>query len=154
MHRTTLALAAVSVMLALVTACRRGDGQTAGTTTITSATDTRQLPSGGNDYAADRIAAALCEQQRTCVTAELPDLSAEAASLGEAVCVADLKPKARQGVDTWTCSPAVARAGFEECVAAIKAEARCYEILLTEESPVLACRPSSVCHKGQGITMR
>lgn len=159
MHRTPLALAAVPVILALVSACKHEDGRPA-TTVITSGTleavraASTPDPTTEKEKSAGRIAAALCNQERLCVSAELPDVSPEATLLSEAACIAELQPLARDSVESWDCSPAVARAGFKECLAAVSAEIRCRDVLLGEASPVVECRPSNICHKGQGIVSR
>jgi|GEM_PF-3547989 len=159
MRRTPLALAALPVLLALAPACKHDDGRPA-STVITSGTpeavpaSTTPDPSTEKNRSAERIAAALCSQERLCVSAELPDMAPEATLLGEAACIAELKPVARQSVEAWDCSPAVARAGFKECLSAVSAEIRCRDVLLGEASPVVECRPSNICHKGQGIAIR
>jgi len=143
--------------LALASGCQR-NGEAAGTTTIRSGspggvrvTSAPDPVSSEKSRAAGRLAAAVCAHERRCAIEEGASVSAEAALLGEAVCVADLEPRARQNVEAWSCAPAVARAGFEECVAAIQAEAKCSEITLTEDAEVRECRPSEICRKGAGI---
>ena len=158
MSRTQLALAVAATTLALAAGCQR-NGEAAGTTTIRSGTPDGVRVTSAPDpasttksRAAGRLAAAVCEHDRRCGATESADTSAEAGLLGEAVCVAELEPRARQNVEAWRCSPAVARAGFEDCVAAIKAESRCSEIALTEASEIPACRPSEICRKGAGAS--
>jgi hypothetical protein len=149
-------------MLALVGACKHDDGQTAGITTIRSGTPdgvrVTNTPSPNEpspkDVEANRIATAFCGRDRRCTLPEGSEQSTEAGLLGEAVCVAELEPVARQSIDSWNCSPAIARAGLKDCIAAVNSDIRCRDVLLGEESPVLECRPSSICRKGQGITQR
>ena len=131
MSRTHLALAVAAATLALASGCQR-NGEAAGTTTIRSGTpngvrvtSAPEPASTTKTRAAGRLAAAVCEHERRCATTERSDMSAEASLLGEAVCVADFEPRARQHIEAWRCAPAIARAGFEECVAAITAEAKC-----------------------------
>ena len=158
MSRTQLAFAVAAVTLALASGCQR-NGEAAGTTTIRSGTPDGVRVTSASDpasttksRAAGRLAAAVCEHERRCAATESTDMSAEAGLLGEAVCVADREPRARRNVEAWRCSPDVARAGFEECVAAIKGEVRCSEISLTEESEIRDCRPSEICRKGAGTS--
>ena len=157
MSRTTLALVAMASTLALASGCRR-NGDAAGTTTVRSGspggvrvTGAPEPVSTEKSRAAGRLAAAVCAHEQRCAIEEGASMSAEAALLGEAVCVADLEPRARQNIEAWSCAPAVARAGFEECVAAIEAEAKCSEISLTDNSEIRECRPSEICRKGAGI---
>ncbi len=159
MSRTTFTLAALTgtLALALASGCQR-NGDAAGTTTIRSGTPDGVRVTSAPDPAStektrvtSRLAAAVCAHERRCAIEEGAGLSSEAALLGEAVCVADLEPRARQNVEAWRCAPAVARAGFEECVAAIKTETKCSEISLSEDSEVRECRPSEICRKGAGI---
>ncbi|MBX3209490.1 MAG: hypothetical protein KF764_30935 [Labilithrix sp.] len=164
MRRTTLALAVVPVTLAvaLVSACKRDDGQSASTTTVRSGTPdgvrVTSVPDpaarSGRAYAADRIAEAICSLERRCAEAERPNRTAEAELLGEAACITERKARTLRNVESWNCSPALERAGFEECIAAINAEVRCRDILLGEKSVVPECRPSVICRKGEGITSR
>jgi hypothetical protein len=162
MHRTTLAIATLAVTLALVGACKHGDGQTAGVTTIRSGTPegvrVTNTPAPNEpttkDLEANRIATAFCGHERKCMLPEGSESSTEAGLLGEAVCVAELEPVARSSIDSWKCSPAVARAGLKDCIAAVNPEIRCRDVLIGEASPVEECRPTNICRKGQGITLR
>ncbi|MBX3203135.1 MAG: hypothetical protein KF850_28100 [Labilithrix sp.] len=163
MRPSPLALAVpVTLTLALVSACKRDDGQTASTTTVRSGTPagvrvTNTPDPGeqsGREYAADRISAAICALERRCGAAEDPARSAEAELLDEAVCIAERKARTVRSVESWNCSPALERAGFEECIAAINAEVRCRDVSLGERSVVPECRPSRICHAGEGITQR
>ncbi len=158
MSRTLqLALAVATTTLALTSGCHH-NGDAAGTTTIRSGTPdgvrVTSAPAPTTDAkasAANRLAGAVCERERHCATTERADVTAEAALLGEAVCVADLQPRARLNVEAWECSPAVARAGFEECLAAIRTETSCGQITLNESSEIRACRPSEICRNGASI---
>ncbi|MCW5834943.1 MAG: hypothetical protein KIS78_21255 [Labilithrix sp.] len=163
MRPSPLALAVpVTLALALVSACKRDDGQAASTTTVRSGTPDgvrvtdRPDPGerSGRAYAADRISAAICALERRCAAAEGPERSAEAELLDEAVCIAERKARTMRSVESWSCSPALERAGFEQCIAAINAEVRCRDVLLGERSVVPECRPSQICHEGEGITLR
>lgn len=159
MSRTNFALALTAVTLALATGCQR-NGEAAGITTIRSGTpggarvtSAPEPASDAKSRAASRLAAAVCEHQRRCATTEGTDVSSEAALLGEAVCVADLEPRARRNVEAWRCSPDLARGGLEACLAAIRAdEARCNELSLAEESEISSCRPSEICRRAAGIS--
>jgi len=159
MPRTTLALAATAIItLALASGCKHNNGERAGTTTIRSGTPDGVRVTSAPDPAseakarsANRLAAAVCERQRRCASTESTDARAEAALPGETICVADVEPRARQNVEAWPCSPAVARAGFEECLAAVATEGGCEAVSLTEDSEIRACRPSEICRKGAGV---
>jgi hypothetical protein len=150
-------LAVLPLTFALV-GCKRDDGQSAGVATLRSGTPegvrvtSAPAPESGADQAADRLAAALCTHERECVrtSGRSEQSSEEGALLAESVCVADMKPGARRSIDAWECTPAVARAGLTDCMAAIKAEP-CHETRLKETS-VPACRSSEICKRGQNVS--
>jgi hypothetical protein len=158
MYRTILALAVVPVTLALVPACTHDAGERTSTTTIRSGIPggVRAVPAephGDREYAARRLAAAICAHDRACEQSAQGNISPEAALLAEANCVAQVKPGAIEDVNAWECSPAVARAGFEECIAAISTQ-RCRDIVLQRARLVTACQPREVCRTGEGIVSR
>ena len=161
MQRTPLAFAVLSFTLVLVSACKHDDGRAVGITSVRggamegASPRTAPDPVEHRNFAADRLAGALCRRERRCTSAKQPDVSTEAVLTNEAACVAELEPVARRSVESWQCSPAVARAGFKDCIAAVDAELRCIEVdLLGEASPVEECRPSNICRKGEGIALR
>jgi len=154
MRRMTLAMTLVPLTLALLTACKRDDGQTAGVATIRSGAPggVRVTSAGARDAsarasAADRVAVALCGHERRCAMTEDASPAAEAALLAEAVCVAEQKPRTRRAVEAWGCAPA--GDALEACAAAIENDDVCRPIRLTEGSAIDACRPSSVCRSDE-----
>jgi hypothetical protein len=151
-------LGALSILSVFsVAACKKDTGESAGVTTIRSGSPegvrvTNASPGGALPEAASRFAGALCKHERECAEARSRQ-SEEAILLEEAACVSELKPTAEVSFRELSCSPAVARAGFEECLAAVKSE-RCYDTMARFPQVVPACRPTEVCRRGEAITQR
>lgn len=161
MKRSRLALVSfVVVTVALAGACKHEDGRSAGSTTITSGT-----PDGARvtnapvlseetlrNLEASRIATTLCGRERRC-SVPISEQDTAAGLHAGAKCVAEVEPAARRSIESWSCPPAVARAGLKDCAAAVTVAVRCRDVLsLGEAGPVDACRPSNICRKGQGVT--
>jgi hypothetical protein len=163
MRRTTIALAFVplSLTLALAAGCKRDDGrQATSTTTIRSGTpepvrvidmplDAVATP----EQAAVQFAWALCKHETECADAQA-HMSAETKRSTHAACIAELKSPARMNVDTWDCAPAVARAGFEQCLATLANESCGARRIDNTSGLPMACRPAEICKRSSGITMK
>jgi hypothetical protein len=160
MKRSRLAAASIVVVtVALVGACRHEDGRSAGVTTTTSGKPegvrVTNVPPPSEETSrkleAARIATSLCGRERRCTVPASEEGTAAGLHDG-AKCVAKVEPEARRSIESWSCSPAVVRAGMKDCVAAVTSAVRCRDVLLLGESaPVAECRPSNIC-KGQGST--
>lgn len=154
--RPTNLVLALSGSLTLVLACTRNDGH-AGTTTLRSGTPERIRPANqglassfeADAGAAERLAGALCKHKRECASARAT-ASMEYLLSEELVCVADRTPEARALVDRVDCSPAIARAGFKSCFAAI--ESMSCTVDLVSASLVPSCNASAICD-GSGRTL-
>lgn len=152
-----LTVVLVTATLSLVTACKRHDGQTASTTTVRSGTPegvrvtgtpppTEKPPSSDDSEDADRLTAAICTHERNCAKLRAQHGAAETPEFDEDACVTEIKSVVVLALETLDCSPAIARAGIEECLAAIRAE-RCD----ANEAPSIVpqCRPSAMCRRGE-----
>jgi hypothetical protein len=132
--------------------CRRDDGQSAGTTTIRSGTPegvrvTNAEADGAFDAPA-RLAGAVCSHERDCANRR-GQLDTEALRQREAACVDEIRPTAELSLQALGCSPAVARAGYEECLAALRSDGCAATAGYPEILP--ACRPSAICRRGLGL---
>jgi hypothetical protein len=134
-------IAASSLLALALVSCMRDDGQ-ASTTTIRSGT---AEPSVTNVEPAIRLATELCRHESRCRDSER-QRSDEAKLLAEQNCVTAGTDPTADVMGTWSCSPAVARAGYEECLAAIRTE-RC-ETKLSSIKDVPRCRSNMVCGRG------
>jgi hypothetical protein len=145
----------LGVLVVSIAACKKDTGESAGVTTIRSGSPegVRVTNAGTPDAlpeASSRFAAALCKHERECAEARSRQTE-EAILLEEQACVTELKPTAELTFHELTCSPAVARAGFEECLAAVHAE-RCYDSMARFPQIIPACRPTEVCRRGEAST--
>ena len=140
MPRTSLVIFGSLVLV--LASCRREDGQTS-TTTIRSGT---LEGSGSSDVdPAARLATELCRHESRCNDANNRQASDEAKLLAEQACVTSKTNTTNSAMEGWNCSPAMARAGYEECLAAIRTE-RC-ETKLSTIADVPRCRSSMICRR-------
>lgn len=143
--RATLALS-LSLTFILA-ACKHDDG--VGTTAVTSGTldgprvtnvaEDTQLPTE------DRLAGAVCVRERECARDRGLNKK-DALAMHEAACVIEVKPTAAILTQSLTCSPAEARAGVEECLAAIAREPCDTPTAFSSSLP--ACRAQQICGRG------
>jgi hypothetical protein len=138
MRRTFLGTAAA---MALLGGCAR-EPEHADTTTLTSGT----TPAGvkatdaplGDARPELRLAAAICRREQACgrVGREWP--------YGDvATCVRGLGAYVGEQIASWDCSPAAARARFEECMTSIGEEPCTTIVDRAERLPT--CRANAVC---------
>jgi hypothetical protein len=145
----------ILIAAASVAACRRDDGETASTTTIRSGTPPplQQTRGAGPSTSSDPwdpvpgLAGAICGHERACATVR-GGVNTEALLLQEQNCMAELTPSVALTMSQLDCSPAVARASLEECIAAVRAE-RCSTPMSNYPTPIAACRPTEMCRRGQ-----
>ena len=138
MLRTSLALI-VALPLALI-ACTREDGQSSTTTVRSGTTET----TGFSIEPASRLTSELCRHEQRC-RADEQQRSDEAKLLAEQNCVTTKNEVTQIVMGSWNCSPAMARAGYEECLAAIRTE-RC-ETRLSSIGDIPRCRSGMVCRR-------
>jgi hypothetical protein len=141
---TRLASLAAPALLAVVAACAH-ERDAFQTTTITSGTapeGVRVTNVPNERDPADRLAGELCQREATCGRIEA-NRTDEARLLGTQNCVTQSTPRARQVLGSWSCSPAANRAGFEECLAAVRSET--CETSLRRVDVLPACRGEAVC---------
>lgn len=154
--RSIIRLSSCVVLVALgLVACKKDTGESAGVTTIRSGSPegvrvTNAATPGVLPEASRRFASAICKHERVCGEARGRQ-TPEALLLEETACVTELRPTAELTYKELTCAPAVARAGFEECLAAIDSE-RCYDSMTRFPDIIPACRPTEVCRRGEAIT--
>lgn len=150
----SVALVLTGVAL-LVAACKHDDG-VAGTTTIHSGTPegvrVTDVPgvteSGAPELGpaavraelGDKLARAYCSHDRACGLGD-----AETLLLAEEACFNDARWGYRASVDQWPCRPALARAGFDACIAAIR-EADC-STRRGEGAQLRACQATEICRR-------
>lgn len=128
----------------LLAACAHDRGR-ASSTTVTSGTPegVRVTNVTVGDYdPADRLAGELCRREATCGRIDTRQ-SDEAKLLGEQNCVTVNAPRMRAAMERWSCNAMTRRAGFEECLAAVRSE-RCETSIETPDI-LPACRANAVC---------
>jgi hypothetical protein len=121
------------------------ESERAGSTTVTSGTPegVRVTNVTIGDYdPAERLAGELCRRAATCGRSEGPR-SDEARLLGEQNCVTLNASQTRATVDSWRCNATTYRAGFEDCLAAVRSEP--CETRLDRADTLPACRANAVC---------
>lgn len=138
MARISFALAGLFVA-ALAASCAHGT-ETAGTATVTSGATSGVKVTGASprDQAAMRLADEICARETACGA-----IGDGARYRTEEACMADQGSSAPVQLSRWSCTPTPTKAGFEECLAAIRGE-RC-ETPLPRVDRLVACRSASVC---------
>lgn len=153
MRSLVVALAACGWLIA---ACKHDDGSAAGIATIHSGTpegmrvtnlpDVPETaapemgPAAVRNEMGDRLARAQCSHDRSCGLGD-----AETLLVAEDACFNDARFGYRASIDQWPCRPAMARAGFDECIAAIR-EADC-SARRGEGAQIRACQASEICRR-------
>lgn len=134
---------APAIVIALVlfgTACAR-QGETSGTTTVTSGSTSGVRVTGARpaqDEIGLRIADEMCAREAAC-----NHIGPDARYRTEEACMADQGARAPLQTTRWTCTPTPTAAGFEQCLASIRSE-RC-ETTLNRIDYLVACRAAAVC---------
>ncbi len=134
-----------SAVLALVTACAhsKDQSQSYSTTTITGGTPTGVRVTNVRENEPDpglALADEVCRREATCNRIG----AAGGRYPTEEACMADLGTRFPAQIASWNCSPAAARARFEECLAAIRSE-RCDTDLVSGADRLPLCRATAVC---------
>jgi hypothetical protein len=150
---TLLTLLAPTAVLACA-----GHGQSSyGTTTVLSAPMPVVVPMGVPSIAAEaadvhqrdpaeELAAAICRRERVC-TERGATVTAGASPRAGAACVAGVRPSALATLSALDCSPAEARAGLKDCLAALSSD-DCSVPVSSDPQLIPACRRETICRKG------
>ena len=136
---------ALGGVVALTAACVHHERPTTSTTTVTSGepsgvrvtnvrTQTQAYPEAGLVLADE-----LCRRESAC-----NQIGPGGTHRTEEACMVDLGTRAPALLASWRCSPAAARARFEECLAQIRSE-RCETDLSSGVSELPQCRPNVMC---------
>jgi len=135
---------ALPILLVVLAACAH-DRDHAGTSTVTSGTPegVRVTNVTIGDYdPGERLAGELCKREATCGRIDSSGTD-EAKLLGEQNCVTTNAPRMKNAIAGWGCSATTHRAGFEECLAAVRSES--CDTRLERPDILPACRASAVC---------
>jgi hypothetical protein len=97
--------------------------------------------------AAEELATAICRHEQVCINRRARPGSLPAPVEADAACVAQVRPSAVTSLDALDCSPAVARAGLKNCLAALATD-DCTTTVSSEPLLIRGCRPAQICSAG------
>jgi hypothetical protein len=152
MPRPTALVAALLPIAATLGGCAKQQPAEYGTTRISSATPSGPMVTNvraEDADSADQLAAAICRHESRCIHRGTRS-AAETPARGGAACVAEVRPSAVLNLDALDCSPAEARAGLKECLAALASD-DCSSTLSSDPVLVPACRPTMICASGAPV---
>lgn len=133
---------ATCALVALAAACAH-ENRSYGTTTITSGTPEGVRATNAAETAPDpglALADELCRREASCNRVG----TSGGRYTTEEACMADLGTRVPPQLASWNCSPAAARARFEECLAGIRSES-CTTDLVSRIDRLPVCRANAVC---------